>query len=196
MGVVVEVVEDRVVAPPHQVGPGAGGGGGIGITAQRSGHGRQRIGVVGVEVGDGARGVRCDGVGCGGGVLRPGGGIHPAVTSDPAHPLHIEHPQREIAVVDVVLGGGHRIQVRLPGGVEVRTGTTALVVRNDHPLTALLRDLVFQPWQRRAEAPRRRQMLRMLTEGRPHVLAAEAARAALSLRVQAALERRAKPSAR
>ena len=61
---------------------------------------------------------------------------------------------------------------------------------------ALLRDLVFQPWQRRAEAPRRRQMLRMLTEGRPHVLAAEAARAALSLRVQAALERRAKPSAR
>jgi hypothetical protein len=33
-------------------------------------------------------------------------------------------------------------------------------------------------------------MLRMLTEGRPHVLAAEAARAALSLRVQAALARR------
>lgn len=56
---------------------------------------------------------------------------------------------------------------------------------------ALLRDLVFQPWQRRDEAPRRRQMLRMLTEGRPHVLAAEAARAALSLRVQAALARRA-----
>ena len=61
---------------------------------------------------------------------------------------------------------------------------------------ALLRDLVFQPWQRRAEAPRRRQMLRMLTEGRPHVLAAEAARAALSLRVQRVLERRTKPSAR
>lgn len=61
---------------------------------------------------------------------------------------------------------------------------------------ALLRDLVFQPWQRRADAPRRRQMLRMLSEGRPHVLALEAARAALSLRVQAALERRAKPSAR
>ena len=61
---------------------------------------------------------------------------------------------------------------------------------------AILRDLVFQPWQRRAEAPRRRQMLRMLAQGRPHVLAAEAARAALSLRVQAALERRGKPSAR
>ena len=53
---------------------------------------------------------------------------------------------------------------------------------------AVLRDLVFQPWQRRAEAPRRRQMLRMLAEGRPHVLALEAVRAALSLRVQAALE--------
>ncbi|MBB1492587.1 nucleotidyltransferase family protein [Paracoccus sp. MC1854] len=61
---------------------------------------------------------------------------------------------------------------------------------------ALLRDLVFQPWQRRAEAPRRRQMLRMLTEGRPHVLAAEAARAALSLRVQAALARREQRGAR
>lgn len=61
---------------------------------------------------------------------------------------------------------------------------------------AFLRDLVFQPWQRRAEAPRRRQMLRMLSGGRPHVLALEAARAALSLRVQAALERRAKASAR
>lgn len=62
---------------------------------------------------------------------------------------------------------------------------------------AVLRDLAFQPWQRRAEAPRRRQMLRMLAQGRPHVLAAEAARAALSLRVQAALERRAaKASAR
>ena len=60
---------------------------------------------------------------------------------------------------------------------------------------AVLRDLVFQPWQRPAEAPRRRQMLRMLAGGRPHVLAAEAARAALSLRVQAALERR-KASAR
>ena len=59
----------------------------------------------------------------------------------------------------------------------------------------LLRDLVFQPWQRPAEAPRRRQMLRMLAGGRPHVLAAEAARAALSLRVQAAVERR-KASAR
>lgn len=56
---------------------------------------------------------------------------------------------------------------------------------------ALLRDLVFQPWQRRAVAPRRRQMLRMLSGGRPHVLAIEAARAALSLRVQAVLERRA-----
>ena len=61
---------------------------------------------------------------------------------------------------------------------------------------AVLRDLVFQPWQRRAEAPRRRQMLRMLAEGRPHVLLAEAARAALSLRVQRVLERRTKPSAR
>lgn len=61
---------------------------------------------------------------------------------------------------------------------------------------AVLRDLVFQPWQRRAEAPRRRQMLRMLAGGRPHVLATEAARAALSLRVRAALERRARPSAR
>ncbi len=61
---------------------------------------------------------------------------------------------------------------------------------------AILRDLVFQPWERAAEAPRRRQMLRMLTQGRPHVLATEAARAALSLRVQAMLERRAKASAR
>ena len=34
----------------------------------------------------------------------------------------------------------------------------------------------LHPRQRRAEAPRRRQMLRMLTQGRPHVLAAEAAR--------------------
>ena len=62
---------------------------------------------------------------------------------------------------------------------------------------AVLRDLVFQPWQRRAEAPRRRQMLQMLARGRPHVLALEAGRAALSLRVQAALARRAaKASAR
>ncbi|WP_377699618.1 nucleotidyltransferase family protein [Paracoccus niistensis] len=61
---------------------------------------------------------------------------------------------------------------------------------------AVLRDLVFQPWQRRAEAPRRRQMLRMLAKGRPHVLVTEAARAALSLRVQRVVERRTKPSAR
>ena len=55
---------------------------------------------------------------------------------------------------------------------------------------AILRDLVFQPWQREAEAPRRRQMLRMLARGRPYVLAVEALRAALSLTVRATLERR------
>lgn len=55
---------------------------------------------------------------------------------------------------------------------------------------AVLRDLVFQPWQRAAEAPRRRQMLRMLTQGRPHVLAFEAAKTALSVQVRMALERR------
>lgn len=62
---------------------------------------------------------------------------------------------------------------------------------------AILRDLVFQPWQRDAEAPRRRQMLWMLARGRPHVLAIEAVRAALSLQVRIALERQAaKASAR
>lgn len=59
------------------------------------------------------------------------------------------------------------------------------------PDPATLRDLVFQPWQRTAEAPRRRQMLRMLTKGRPHVLLFEALRAALSQQVRAMLERRA-----
>lgn len=53
----------------------------------------------------------------------------------------------------------------------------------------ILRDLVFQPWQRESEAPRRRQMLRMLARGRPHILAFEAMRAVLSLKVKAALER-------
>ena len=37
---------------------------------------------------------------------------------------------------------------------------------------------------------RRRQMLRMLTQGRPHVLAFEAAKTALSVQVRMALERR------
>ncbi|ODT57562.1 MULTISPECIES: nucleotidyltransferase family protein [Paracoccus] len=61
----------------------------------------------------------------------------------------------------------------------------------------LLRDLVFQPWQREAEAPRRRELLWMLARGRPHVLALEAVRAALSNQVRAMLERRAgKPSMR
>lgn len=59
---------------------------------------------------------------------------------------------------------------------------------------AILRDLVFQPWQRSAEAPRRRQMLRMLTQGRPHVLAFEAMRAALSSQVRQALVGRAPSS--
>lgn len=57
----------------------------------------------------------------------------------------------------------------------------------------LLRDLVFQPWQRGADAPRRRAMLRMLARGRPHVLVLEAARAALSERVRAMLEQQAGP---
>lgn len=57
---------------------------------------------------------------------------------------------------------------------------------------ALLRDLVFQPWNRQAEAPRRRQMLRMLAQGRPHVLAYEALRAALASQTRLALERREK----
>lgn len=56
---------------------------------------------------------------------------------------------------------------------------------------AVLRDMVFQPWQREAEALRRRHLLRMLAEGRPHVLALEAGRAALSQTVRLALERRA-----
>lgn len=56
---------------------------------------------------------------------------------------------------------------------------------------AILRDVVFQPWQREAEAPRRRQMLWMLARGRPHVLALESMRAALSHKVRMALERQA-----
>ena len=69
---------------------------------------------------------------------------------------------------------------------------------------ALLRDLVFQPWRRqrsglaapsdaadaRPGATRRRQMLRMLAQGRPHVLAIEAARAVLSPLVLNRLTRR------
>jgi len=55
---------------------------------------------------------------------------------------------------------------------------------------AVLRDLVFQPWQREAEAPRRRQMLRMLAQGGPHIFAIEAIRAALSQQVRKLLERR------
>ena len=62
---------------------------------------------------------------------------------------------------------------------------------------AILRDLVFQPWQREAEAPRRRQMLGMLAKGRPHILAVEALRAAMSQQVRALLARQAaKASAR
>ncbi|ARJ68955.1 nucleotidyltransferase family protein [Paracoccus contaminans] len=45
---------------------------------------------------------------------------------------------------------------------------------------ALLRDLVFQPWRRPQEALRRRQMLLMLAQGRPHVAAVESARALAS----------------
>lgn len=69
---------------------------------------------------------------------------------------------------------------------------------------ALLRDLVFQPWRRttaagaaqgaddgiRGGATRRRHMLQMLAQGRPHVLAAEALRAALSPLVLKGFERR------
>lgn len=55
---------------------------------------------------------------------------------------------------------------------------------------AILRDLVFQPWQREVEAPRRRQMLQMLTRGRPHILALEAARTALAQQVMLMLARR------
>lgn len=65
----------------------------------------------------------------------------------------------------------------------------------------LLRDLVFQPWRRvptdrraatdaQGGATRRRQMLRMLAQGRPHVLAVEGLRAALSPLVLARLQRR------
>lgn len=73
---------------------------------------------------------------------------------------------------------------------------------------ALLRDLVFQPWRRqrsgmaapsdaadaRPGATRRRQMLRMLAQGRPHVLVIEAARAVLSPLVLNRLIRRTKTS--
>ncbi|PZO68501.1 MAG: hypothetical protein DI636_08925 [Pelagerythrobacter marensis] len=73
---------------------------------------------------------------------------------------------------------------------------------------ALLRDLVFQPWRRqrsgmaapsdateaRPGATRRRQMLRMLAQGRPHVLVIEAARAVLSPLVLNRLIRRTETS--
>lgn len=68
---------------------------------------------------------------------------------------------------------------------------------------ALLRDLVFQPWRRRhakdtahpelpAGAIRRSQVLRMLSQGRPHVLAIEGTRAVLSPLVRSHLEGRSK----
>ena len=46
---------------------------------------------------------------------------------------------------------------------------------------ALLRDLVFQPWRRPQGTLRRRQMLLMLAQGRPHVVAVESARVLASL---------------
>ena len=102
---------------------------------------------------------------------------------------YLVKPVSPDALLALVHHGVHQF-----AGVGGREGREAL---RDLPTDgAVLRDLVFQPWQRRAEAPRRRQMLRMLARGRPHVLVAEAARAALSLRLQRVLERRTKPSAR
>ncbi|WP_410218057.1 nucleotidyltransferase family protein [Paracoccus sp. (in: a-proteobacteria)] len=52
-----------------------------------------------------------------------------------------------------------------------------------------LQNMVFQPWHNPSLAPRRRDMLRMLSLGRPHVLAGQGLRAALSPLVLAWLRR-------
>lgn len=80
---------------------------------------------------------------------------------------------------------------RACGARPAGAGPGALALRGLPADPAILRDMVFQPWQREAEALRRRQLLRMLVEGRPHVLALEAGRAALSQMIRLALERRA-----
>ena len=60
-----------------------------------------------VQVGLGsARGAR-DRVGLGGGVRHRVDGVHAPVPADPADPLHAQDPEREVAEVEVGLGGRH-----------------------------------------------------------------------------------------
>ena len=67
-------------------------------------------------------GQRLDGVRARCGVRLAGRGVHPAVAADPAHPMDPKYPQREVAVVDVVLRRGNRGQMCVARGGEFISG--------------------------------------------------------------------------